>query len=419
MNMSRAPISPLELSAGAAFENELAAAPNPAWVIDAAQGRVLAANKAGALRLGLGRESTAALEETMPALARLREIQSRSETAEGGDARERLAFWTRNGLENLTCLVTRTGATPDAPLLVQLVETNATDAPAPQDDAATLVKIADAIRTGLAERRAAAEHAAGSHAVANDEQTAPAPPAPDPGRQAVELARLAHELKTPLSAIAAAAEIMKDERFGPIANARYGGYVADIHASARHALAVINSMLGKHEDVTESAEPDLVFTEIDLADLAGSTVSAMRPIAEQAGLALACEGEPHLPHIIADATAVKQMLLNLLTNAVKFTGAGGRITVRTRHAADGSLRLSVHDTGLGISDEEIARVRNATGQPVPRMPATGSTKGGLGLGLPLVKMLAAANGAELIIQRPPEGGTAIIIAFSKSRVVPV
>jgi two-component system cell cycle sensor histidine kinase PleC len=428
--MNRAPTSSADLPASGAPQTALSAVQNPAWVVDVADGCILAANKAGALRLGLGRDSTVALDETMPALARLREIQR--ETARVPEVRERLTLWMRDGLEEVACLIRRPDDGPLTCLLIEVVDTGppAPRASTPQDDARTLARIASAIRAGCAERREMAATNEAAPPVAK--HAAPALPAqpqpqrqpqsapfttPAPGQQAAELARLAHELKTPLSAIVAAAEIMKDERFGPIANERYGGYVTDIHASARHALAVINSMLGKRENVPESATPDLIFTDIDLAALVDSTVSAMRPIAEQAGLALAYDGEAHLPHIIADATAVKQILLNLLTNAVKFTQAGGRITVRTRHAPDGSLHLSVHDTGSGISDEEIARVHAATGQPMPRNQTAAT--GGLGLGLPLVKMLAAANGAKLQIRRAPEGGTAILIAFAKSRVVPV
>lgn len=414
--MNRAPSSPVEVPAGTGFETELATASTPAWVIDVGKVCILAANKAGASRLGLGRESIAVLDETMPALARLRDIQR--ETARPNEVRERLTFWTRNGLEDLHCLVRRTDDTPHAPLLIQVVDADPANAPVstPQDDARTLARIAAAIRTGCAERRAAAEHADNPSPIPGPAGTPPAPATdenPGPNLQAVELARLAHELKTPLSAIVAAAEIMKDERFGPIANQRYGVYITDIHASARHALAVINGMLGKREVVSESSGPDLIFTEVDLEALVDGTVSTMRPIAEQAGLTLILDGEPRLPRVIADATSLKQILLNLLTNAVKFTGSGGRITVRTQHTADGSVLLNVRDTGSGISDAEIARVRDATGQPMPRVRDTD----GLGLGLPLVKMLAAANGARLQIRRAPEGGTEIVVAFAKSRVV--
>jgi signal transduction histidine kinase len=245
-----------------------------------------------------------------------------------------------------------------------------------------------------------------------------APTRPD-GPRSLRLAKLAHELKTPLSAIVAAAEIMRDERLGPIENPRYRSYSADIYDSARHALMVIGNMLGDGAqalDVDGSAcLPPMVFAEIAVADIVESCVSSMRPLAERAGLALTTEAPERLPHVIADATAVRQIVLNLLNNAVKFTRPGGAIRLALRYWPDGPLEIEIADTGRGMTAEEIARAGPAAAdQGVSRREG-----GGFGIGLPLVGALARANGAGVSFVSVPGEGTRVVVAFGRDRVVPV
>ncbi|MBL8566406.1 MAG: HAMP domain-containing histidine kinase [Hyphomicrobiaceae bacterium] len=237
-----------------------------------------------------------------------------------------------------------------------------------------------------------------------------APPRAVSARRALTR-RLAHELKSPLSAIAAASEIMKDQRFGAIGDERYLRYARDIHESARHALDVIQRMLGTH--VGGDATPELAFVNLDLNGLVSSLVSAMGPIATDAGIRLAPELAPGLPLIVADTTSLRQIVHNLLGNALKFTPRGGIVTVSTRAAIDGPLYLEIADTGPGMSAEEIARMLDdtATAEIAPRKG------GGLGIGLPLVRALAASNGAELGLAPRASGGLVATIAFPKSRQV--
>lgn len=247
-----------------------------------------------------------------------------------------------------------------------------------------------------------------------DEPEARADEAPQraPSARRTLTRRLAHELKSPLSAIAAAAEIMKDERFGPIGDERYLGYARDIHESALHALEVIQRMLAPHVEGGGEA-PDLAFVNLDLNTLAAATISAMAPLAEDAGVRLAAELAPALPLVVADATSLRQIVLNLLANALKFTPRGGVVTVATRAEIDGPLHLVVTDTGPGLPDEELARILD--GEAAPRIgPRKG---GGFGIGLPLVRSLAASNGAALRLAAAAAGGLEATIAFPKSRQV--
>lgn len=223
--------------------------------------------------------------------------------------------------------------------------------------------------------------------------------------------RIAHELKSPLSAIAAAAEIMKDERFGSIGDERYLRYARDIHESARHALDVVQRMLGA--EVENGAAPQLEFTDLDLNAVVAALVSAMEPVAAEAGVRLSASLAAHLPRIVADGTSVRQMALNLVTNALKFTPRGGEVRVSTRAEIDGPLMLEVIDTGPGMSAADIARIE-AGEEREAAMPRKG---GGFGIGLPLVRSLATANGATLAISTPGAGGTRATIVFPKTRQV--
>lgn len=236
--------------------------------------------------------------------------------------------------------------------------------------------------------------------------TAPEPLSPD------LVARLAHELKTPLSAIAAASEIMRDERFGPIGDARYRGYASDIHNSARHALELVSRMLARRTPGAD--EPELAFVEIDLAKLIADVVSALRPLAEPAHQSLAATLPPRLPHVIADATSLRQILINLLTNALKFTPAGGAIEVTTRHTPASALEIEVRDQGGGMAAPELAHARGESDAPTEPHPHRG-----LGIGLPLARALATANGATLTIASRIGEGTTATLAFPASRVVPI
>ncbi|MCB1521026.1 MAG: HAMP domain-containing histidine kinase [Hyphomicrobiaceae bacterium] len=227
--------------------------------------------------------------------------------------------------------------------------------------------------------------------------------------------QIAHELKTPLSAIVSAAEIMKDERFGPIGDERYLRYSRDIHESARHLLDVVERMLEmKATPAAADGSTTYDFVEVDLQKLVAATLSTVDVIAREAGVAIVPALGAQLPSVVADTTSLRQIVINLVTNALKFTPRGGTVTVACRAILDGPLILEVVDDGPGITDDEIDRILAAD----TNGPLTPRKGGGFGIGLPLVKTLATANGGTLEIGRGASGGAVVRIVFPKSRLIP-
>lgn len=232
----------------------------------------------------------------------------------------------------------------------------------------------------------------------------------EPARTA-GFARLAHELRTPLAAITVLSEVMRDERLGPLADPRYRAYAADIHQSAQQALAVLASYLEAGEKLAEPMA--MSFAELAVEAEAERSVSALRPVAERAGVQLAMAFDARLPRLIADRRSLRQILDNLLANAIKFTPPGGRARVLVRHAVNGPLQIVVEDTGDGIAAAELARVLDRCAAPERNLP----WRGGGGIGLPLVRALAVANGGELGIQSERGRGTCVTVTFGRDRLV--
>lgn len=231
---------------------------------------------------------------------------------------------------------------------------------------------------------------------------------------APDLAKLAHELRTPLSAIAALAEIVRDERLGALGSPRYQSYAAGIHDSAMHALSVISGYLDCGQSARGTGLP-MDFVELDLAGLVAASVSALTPLADRAGLKIAAEIPSGLPLVIADRRSVQQIVNNLVANALKFTPPGGVIKVRLDYALSGPIVLEVIDTGDGMTSAELTRARAGASAPEPLRRRSGST----GYGLPLVRALAVALGAAFKIESELRQGTRVSILFPHDRLVPV
>jgi signal transduction histidine kinase len=238
---------------------------------------------------------------------------------------------------------------------------------------------------------------------ADDQETAVA-------RRLDFLAKVSHEVRTPLNSILGFSELMLEERLGAIGNARYKGYVEDIHQSGLYALSLLNDLL----DISkiDAGKFDLDFTAVDLPELVEACVNSLQPLAKRERILLRTSLAFNLPAVIADRRRLKQILLNLLSNAIKFTNAGGQVIVSAQLIDGGDLRLRVHDNGVGMTEDEIA----AAMQPFHQLDTAPRKQAGTGLGLPVTKALAAANRARLLITSQRGVGTSADVIFPKDRL---
>jgi signal transduction histidine kinase len=225
------------------------------------------------------------------------------------------------------------------------------------------------------------------------------------------LAKVSHEIRTPLNAIIGFSEIMMQERFGPVGNERYRDYLKDIHASGEHLISLINDLLDLSK--IEAGKLELSFGNINLNDLTEQCVAIMQPQANREHIIIRTSLPQALPQIVADARSVRQIILNLLSNSVKFTNAGGQVIVSTTLSDDGDVALHVRDTGGGMSEKEIERALEPFRQLATSAQLGGS---GTGLGLPLTKALAEANRASFAIKSAANAGTLAEIIFPASRI---
>jgi cell cycle sensor histidine kinase DivJ len=216
------------------------------------------------------------------------------------------------------------------------------------------------------------------------------------------LANMSHELRTPLNAIIGFSEVMTREIFGPVGSARYQEYARLIHESGGHLLELINGVLDMSK--IEAGKFELYEELFDLDEVASSAIRFVSHAAERGGVAVKLKITPEARQIFADKRAVKQMLVNLISNGVKFTPRGGSVTV-TAAVKDG-LILAVSDTGTGIAKADLEKL----GKPFAQVegPQT-RVKEGTGLGLALVKALAGMHGGEMVMQSALGEGTIVVL----------
>ncbi|MDR6871344.1 PAS domain S-box-containing protein [Bosea sp. BE125] len=224
------------------------------------------------------------------------------------------------------------------------------------------------------------------------------------------LAKISHEIRTPLNAIIGFAEVMAEERFGPIGNDRYKEYLRDIHQSGGYVISLVNDLLDLAK--IEAGKLDLDFVSVNLNEIALSTVALLQPEAQRGRVVLRSGLAPKLPPVVADQRSIRQIVINLLSNAVKFTDAGGQVIVSTALGDQGEAILRVRDTGIGMDDNELALAL----EPFRQVPTT-RRKGGTGLGLPLTKALVEANRAAMSITSVKKEGTLVEITFPPQRVL--
>ena len=226
------------------------------------------------------------------------------------------------------------------------------------------------------------------------------------------LANMSHELRTPLNSIIGFSDLLKDGVFGPIGNPKYKGYAGDINESGIHLLEVIGDIL----DVSriEIGELDLAEDKVDIGETVETCMTMVRERSHKAKVSLTSKMPDGLPRLHADQRRVKQILLNLLTNAIKFTPAEGSVVLEAGLDEGGAIVLEIRDTGIGIAPEEIPKVLEPFAQVGDVM-----TRGheGTGLGLSLAKSLAEMHGGTLSIDSRLGKGTRVSVSFPGHRTV--
>ncbi len=226
------------------------------------------------------------------------------------------------------------------------------------------------------------------------------------------LATMSHELRTPLNAIMGFSEVMKGEVMGPIGSPVYREYAANIHDSGKHLLNLINEILDLSR--IEAGRYELHEEPLRLADIAEDCQRLLKLRAQSKGVELVEEYDTTLPQVWVDQRAIRQICLNLLSNALKFTPKGGRITLTVGATVDGGQYLAVSDTGPGIPPEEIPKVLQVFGQG---SLAHENAEGGTGLGLPIVQNLIELHGGAFELLSELRKGTEAIVTLPKQRVL--
>lgn len=224
------------------------------------------------------------------------------------------------------------------------------------------------------------------------------------------LAEMSHELRTPLNTVMGFSEMMAEEVLGPHRVPAYGGYARDILASGRHLLALADDLLDLAR--IESGHRVLLETPVDLDRLGQDCLAMLRPDAAARRLALRQETRGRA-RLWGDERAVRQMALNLLANAVKFTPTGGEVRLVTGRDEAGAPFMAVEDTGPGVSERELPL--EDTRHRESRLDVKSGR--GAGLGLAIVRALAALHGGELSLTRRAGGGTCARVSFPRSRAL--
>lgn len=237
------------------------------------------------------------------------------------------------------------------------------------------------------------------------------------------LANMSHELRTPLNAIIGFAEVIQKQLLGPMGNARYAEYVDDILSSGQHLLSLINNILdmSKIESGSWRIQPEMT----DPVEIMEASLRTFRERAEGRGVFMSMSVDARLFEGFVDRQALRQILLNLISNAVKFTPPGGRIEVGAQPLHDGAFCVWVKDTGIGIAPENIPVVLAPFGQVENDLTRQYE---GTGLGLPLVKSLIEMHGGRFEIHSalnegttiraefppPPQGGAVVVAALAEA-----
>lgn len=219
------------------------------------------------------------------------------------------------------------------------------------------------------------------------------------------LARISHEIRTPLNAIIGFAEVMISERFGALGNERYGEYMKDIRASGERVIAIIDDLLELSR--IETGKLDLNFANLNLNELVEACVTVMQPQANRERIIIRTSLAHALPQVTADARAMRQITMNLISNSIRLASAGGQVIVSTATTDRGEIALRIRDTGHGLTERELA----AAMEPF-RTPPPGDAADSSALSLSLTKALVEANRARFNIKSAGSSGTLIEVVFA-------
>ncbi len=231
--------------------------------------------------------------------------------------------------------------------------------------------------------------------------------------KSIFLATVSHELRTPLNAVLGFTHLVRDGLRGPLDKRKIDEYLSHVTGSGTHLLHLIDELL----DLSRAEAGYLVVREESAVDLGGEVADCLAFLtvrAEHGGVALEADGLEQLPALRADRRRLRQILLNVLSNAVKFTPEGGKVTFNSERGADGALMLTVRDTGIGMAEEDLRVALEAFGRAdSSRARATE----GAGIGLPLTQLLMELHGGRMKIVSKPGDGTLVTLHFPAERVI--
>jgi len=222
------------------------------------------------------------------------------------------------------------------------------------------------------------------------------------------LANMSHELRTPLNAIIGFSTIMREGLYGQL-NEKYAEYVGMVCDSGTHLLAIINDILDLAK--AESDRIELREEDIDIARVVSLSSTIVREMADKAGVDYDVTLADVLPHVRADSGRLRQILINLLGNAVKFTPSGGRVSLSAQATPDGGLQFCIADTGIGIARDKIEVAMSPFGKVDSRLARRFE---GTGLGLPLTKRLVELHGGTFDLSSEPGRGTIVTVRLPKT-----
>jgi PAS domain S-box-containing protein len=225
------------------------------------------------------------------------------------------------------------------------------------------------------------------------------------------LANMSHELRTPLNAVLGFSEIIGREIMGPLGNPKYGEYARDIHDSADHLLATINDILELSR--IEAGQIELREQEFALSDVIDGVLRLCRGRAGRSGIALTADVPDTRLCVTGDSLRIKQVVINLVSNAVKFTPKGGHVSIGCRREKDGAVSLAVRDNGIGMTAEGLRKAMRPFEQADNGLNRKFE---GTGLGLPLARMLVEHHGGTLRVASAPGRGTVVAFTLPAWRV---